>query len=523
MNLPVGANLFCTKCGAQNPDDADFCHQCGQLLFRPGLKPSDASAAPQQATSESAAPVDGEPLLATPDNGQSVNAPASANPPQDDLVENHAESEAERIRREHPNLVGIGGWLLFFCIAATILSPLVAVVGALAKPDSITLLGLGIAAFSIFAGVKLWKIDPKAITYVKFLLWAQLCFGAIFLLVQFINAVDLESAHPGSSHPDSTGLRMMVGAIIWLWYFSKSKRVKATFGRSSSSVNKIQEATLASGPVEKIQKTTADTASSADVGDLHKQQSRITESHVAAGLPVSPPEVQAQSAAPVKNWEPSEKGAICLLVLFAVGFLIWAAATQQPQTQQQATTISGSSTSQPSPTSATADAPSATPTPKSSTNPLNEASDCPSAIPAGIKSLPLSPAETKKIVGDKADLDSNYWEGTENDMLSDRLPWDAKLSFSNNSTHCITRAEVELTLQYGGSTIKERHTVSFNPVLGVSLIDNMLNSANVVSIPLRQRTKENGEPLGIQEWHVTKVWGFDYHSQSGQQVSTAER
>ncbi len=27
--------MFCTKCGSHNPDDADFCHQCGKALFRP--------------------------------------------------------------------------------------------------------------------------------------------------------------------------------------------------------------------------------------------------------------------------------------------------------------------------------------------------------------------------------------------------------------------------------------------------------------------------------------------------------
>ena len=32
-------------------------------------------------------------------------------------------SEVERVRRDHPNLVGVRGWLLWFCIGATIITP----------------------------------------------------------------------------------------------------------------------------------------------------------------------------------------------------------------------------------------------------------------------------------------------------------------------------------------------------------------------------------------------------------------
>jgi ribosomal protein L40E len=36
--------MFCCKCGAQNPDDASYCHKCGVLLFRLDAQRVEASA-----------------------------------------------------------------------------------------------------------------------------------------------------------------------------------------------------------------------------------------------------------------------------------------------------------------------------------------------------------------------------------------------------------------------------------------------------------------------------------------------
>lgn len=36
--------MFCTRCGQHNPDDAEFCAQCGTALLRPGGPVADAGA-----------------------------------------------------------------------------------------------------------------------------------------------------------------------------------------------------------------------------------------------------------------------------------------------------------------------------------------------------------------------------------------------------------------------------------------------------------------------------------------------
>jgi formylglycine-generating enzyme required for sulfatase activity len=241
--------VFCIKCGAENPEDADFCYKCGKKLFRPN---TNCPAVPTAASSETVEPQSAslpssEPAVATPATGAQdwaqsriaglkVAAPAlplDSVPP--NLAEGPPESETERFRREHPSLVGIGGWLLFFCIAATIISPGVAIIASLANFSLYSILDLGLAGFSIFTGANLWTLNPKAFTYTKILLWTQLCLGVLFSLAQIITAA-AEPVHPG--HPNTAGGRMLVGSIIWLLYFAKSKRVKATFGHSISGVSK---------------------------------------------------------------------------------------------------------------------------------------------------------------------------------------------------------------------------------------------------------------------------------------------
>jgi hypothetical protein len=128
-------------------------------------------------------------------------------------------------------------------------------------------------------------------------------------------------------------------------------------------------------------------------------------------------------------------------------------------------------------------------------------SACPPSLPAGTKPKLFSPEELKKVVGTKAEL-SEAGPSVEG-MLYDRALWEAALQVLNRTNHCISVVELELTLQYKGLPLKERHTVSFKPILGPG-------QEGHEDLTLHRRTKKNGDPLGLQEWRVTKVWGFHY-------------
>ena len=138
-------------------------------------------------------------------------------------------TEAERIRREQPRLVGVRGWLLLFCIVVTIIAPASFLLAALLKFSFFSVLDLALAGFYIFTGIHLWRVRPQALTYTKLLLLIQFCLGALLLLEH--SAGPSVRALSGGA-PDVNSAKMMLGAAVWFLYFRKSRRVKATYGRS---------------------------------------------------------------------------------------------------------------------------------------------------------------------------------------------------------------------------------------------------------------------------------------------------
>jgi hypothetical protein len=197
--------MYCVGCGAQNPDAGVFCFNCGRELVA-----SPAAVAVQQST-----PVaDGTPM----------RPPVSRQSP-----EPHPGAAVAAIRNEYPNLSGVGGWLLWFCIVTTVISPAIVLVSTLSHTSGYSLIDMCLAAFSVFTGVSLWKTKPRALRLTKILLIVQFCLGALLVVGELISSTDNSSA---SSVADPSGLRMLVGAFIWFLYFMKSKRVRAVYGRS---------------------------------------------------------------------------------------------------------------------------------------------------------------------------------------------------------------------------------------------------------------------------------------------------
>src|SRR5215471_5936163 len=85
--------MFCARCGEQIPDTSEICPLCG--------REATVQLQPQ------------EPLVLQAAVGA---APAMATPP--------GGLPDVQVRPINPKLRGIGGWLLFFCVSITILSPM---------------------------------------------------------------------------------------------------------------------------------------------------------------------------------------------------------------------------------------------------------------------------------------------------------------------------------------------------------------------------------------------------------------
>ncbi|HXG91456.1 MAG TPA: DUF2569 family protein [Blastocatellia bacterium] len=145
-------------------------------------------------------------------------------------------------------LAGVKGWLLFFCIALTVLGPLITFAnlvngynetsplfdrfpGLRTAITADTALSALLMAFSIFAGISLWTKNRNAVKIAK----AYLITFLIYTIIEIPMLLALASL------PSEANELIMKGAVfiiargviyfgIWYSYLSRSQRVAATYG-----------------------------------------------------------------------------------------------------------------------------------------------------------------------------------------------------------------------------------------------------------------------------------------------------
>jgi hypothetical protein len=65
-----------------------------------------------------------------------------------------------------PELKGIGGWLLFFCVSLTVLSPLMTLARLSNSRFAVgSLSDLALVAISVLTGVMLWSVNQRAFVF----------------------------------------------------------------------------------------------------------------------------------------------------------------------------------------------------------------------------------------------------------------------------------------------------------------------------------------------------------------------
>jgi hypothetical protein len=127
-----------------------------------------------------------------------------------------------------PGLFGVRGWLLVFCVITTILTPLGNLRSlALTFPGPWGAYYLAVIAFSMAVGIKVWRIAPDALTWVRayfisFATWEVLRITYVVTIYPR-REFDLQMA---------SRVRTLIWVAIWTSYFLKSERVRATFGRN---------------------------------------------------------------------------------------------------------------------------------------------------------------------------------------------------------------------------------------------------------------------------------------------------
>jgi hypothetical protein len=141
-------------------------------------------------------------------------------------------------------LRGTGGWLLLFCIGTAILSPLELLAEAILRPlgpldiailRPLGLLNVALTALAIYTGVALWRVRPNALGLVKAYFISLVCWAVLEVISGLsaqqsaqISYINYEVA----GREVAGGVAQIITVVIWWFYFKKSKRVKATFGRN---------------------------------------------------------------------------------------------------------------------------------------------------------------------------------------------------------------------------------------------------------------------------------------------------
>ncbi|HKF23401.1 MAG TPA: DUF2569 family protein [Candidatus Angelobacter sp.] len=183
--------MFCARCGEQIPDTSDICPVCGREA-NVKLAVAPASAAPAPALDPSSA----APIIP--------------------------------IRKD---LQGVGGWLLFFCIALVILGPvwLLSEVNSAAGSDLLGMvLEIAQIAFGVVVGIFVWNVRQVAFT----LLWIYFGVTTVYSLLAIIGSIELTNEGQGEPMTFVYSIRSLIYVVVWFLYFRKSQRVRATFGRN---------------------------------------------------------------------------------------------------------------------------------------------------------------------------------------------------------------------------------------------------------------------------------------------------
>jgi hypothetical protein len=143
--------------------------------------------------------------------------------------------------------VGIKGWLFLFCVLLMIFDPLVIVVTLFVVSDGLAarqdlgremfrlifvtgVLKIGLAVFSLYAGVSLWRRAPRAVTLARTYLVAIGLSSVAFLFLPVLLGSKMTTAEALSSENVLNVLLTVVYVLLWLAYLSRSKRVRATYG-----------------------------------------------------------------------------------------------------------------------------------------------------------------------------------------------------------------------------------------------------------------------------------------------------
>lgn len=152
-----------------------------------------------------------------------------------------APGEGETVRTR------VGGWLALFVFTLVVSNPAGTIINLVSGYQETsaffhrvpglrnmiiadTALSLGLMAFSVYAGIALWKLKPGAVAVAKKYLLTALLYSLLVLALPFVFGLPERAAQAVFNEL----LKGVPGSIlyvaIWYLYLLKSKRVRETYG-----------------------------------------------------------------------------------------------------------------------------------------------------------------------------------------------------------------------------------------------------------------------------------------------------
>ncbi|MGB7622063.1 MAG: DUF2569 family protein [Terriglobia bacterium] len=145
---------------------------------------------------------------------------------------------------------GVRGWLLLFCLALTVFGPLVTVFFLVANYQGAAqyfeqfpglrmisqvdiLLSVAVMAFSVYAGVALWRKKQNAVRIAKAYLWTYLAYSIVASGLPFTAGLPSSAQEAMIVEVLKNLFRSLLYFAVWYSYLNGSKRVKATFPSGS--------------------------------------------------------------------------------------------------------------------------------------------------------------------------------------------------------------------------------------------------------------------------------------------------
>ncbi len=169
-------------------------------------------------------------------------------------------------KQKESKIEKIGKLLLFFCFGITVLGPVLSSFILFTNYGMIqnyfnqfpslfiltiidTVIGSGLIVFSIYAGISIWMIRPKAVKFAKMYLLIYSGYKIIIIIFSYFIILFLSNFPPEAGKAMAiinikNLLSSSIFVIIWYSYFNNSKRVRTLFGITLTIADKAKSLTI---------------------------------------------------------------------------------------------------------------------------------------------------------------------------------------------------------------------------------------------------------------------------------------